>query len=88
LGSEIRKPKVLLCYDYHNGIIDEEEDIIFATVLELFCIGTISLPETIQSTKTTNVGIKDIYVKTNISEQGFESKAQRRRNLTIDMSQK
>jgi hypothetical protein len=31
LGCEVRRPKVLLCYDYQNGIIDEEEDIIFAT---------------------------------------------------------
>jgi len=27
---------------YQNGIIDEEEDIIFATKPKLFCIGTIS----------------------------------------------
>jgi hypothetical protein len=24
LGGEVRKPKVLLCYDYHNGITDKE----------------------------------------------------------------
>ncbi len=24
LGSEVRRPKVLLCYNYQNGIIDEE----------------------------------------------------------------
>ncbi len=36
LGGEVRKPKVLLCYDYQNGIIDEEEDIMFVTKLELF----------------------------------------------------
>jgi hypothetical protein len=30
LGSEVRTPKVLLCYDYQNDITDEE-DIIFAT---------------------------------------------------------
>ncbi len=66
LGSEIRRPKVLLCYNYQNGIIDEEEDIIFATELKLFSIKTIILPETIQSMKTTNVGIMDINVKTSI----------------------
>jgi hypothetical protein len=32
LGSEVSRPKMLLCYDYQNGIIDEE-DIIFATEL-------------------------------------------------------
>jgi hypothetical protein len=31
LGSEVRRPKMFMCYDYQNGIIDEEEDIIFAT---------------------------------------------------------
>jgi len=31
LGGEKRKPKVLLCYDFQNGITNEEEDIIFAT---------------------------------------------------------
>ncbi len=43
LGGEARRPKVLLCYNYQNGIIDEEEDIIFITKLELFSIVTISL---------------------------------------------
>jgi len=31
LGGEVRKPKMLLCYNYQNDIIDEKEDIIFAT---------------------------------------------------------
>ncbi len=68
LGNEIRRPKVLLCYNYQNGITDEEEDIIFVIEPKLFSIGTISLPETIQSMKTTNVGIMDTYVKTSISK--------------------
>jgi hypothetical protein len=29
LGSEVRRLEMLLCYDYQNGTIDEEEDIIF-----------------------------------------------------------
>jgi hypothetical protein len=29
LGGEIRGPKMLVCYDYQNGITYEEEDIIF-----------------------------------------------------------
>jgi hypothetical protein len=59
---------VLLCYDYRNGITDEEEDIIFAIELELFSIGTISLPETIHSMKTTDVEIMDTNMKTTILE--------------------
>ncbi len=68
LGTEVRKQKMLLCYDYKNGITYEEENIIFALELELFSIGTISLLETIQSMKTTDVGIMDTNVKTSISK--------------------
>jgi hypothetical protein len=70
LGGEARRPKVLLCYDYQNGITNEEEDIIFAIKLKLFPIGTINLFKTIQYVKTTYVEIMDIDVKTNILEQG------------------
>jgi hypothetical protein len=31
LGAEVKWLQVLLCYDYQNGIINEEEDIIFVT---------------------------------------------------------
>ncbi len=31
LGAKVKRPKMLLHYDYHNGIIDEKGDIIFAT---------------------------------------------------------
>jgi len=58
---------VLLCYNYHNGIIEEEKDIIFTIELKLFSIGTINLHETIQYVKTIDVGIMDINVKTSIS---------------------
>jgi hypothetical protein len=68
LGSEVRRPKVLLCYDYHNGITDEEENIIFVTELTLFSIGTINLSKIIQSMKTIDVGIMDTDVKTSISK--------------------
>jgi hypothetical protein len=56
---------MLLCYNYQNGIIDEEEAIIFTIKPQLFSIGTISLLETIQFVKTTDV-------KTIILEQEFE----------------
>jgi hypothetical protein len=46
--GEVKRPKMLLCYDYQNGITNEEEDIIFAIEPELFSIGTINLSETIQ----------------------------------------
>ncbi len=62
---------MLLCYNYQNGITDEEEDIIFATKPKLFSIGIINLPETIQFVKTTNVEIMATNVQTSISEQVF-----------------
>jgi hypothetical protein len=71
LGSEVRIPKVLLCYKYQNGMIDEE-DIIFAIELQLFSIGTINLLETIQYVKITDVEIMDTNVKTIILEQELE----------------
>jgi hypothetical protein len=57
-----------MCYDYQNGITNEE-DIIFAPKLKLFSIGTINLPKTIQYVKTTYVEIMDIDVKTSISKK-------------------
>jgi hypothetical protein len=59
---------MLLCYDYQNGITNEEEDIIFTTKPKLFSIGIISLLETIQFVKTAYVKIMDIDVKTSSSE--------------------
>jgi hypothetical protein len=35
---------ILVCYDFHSRISDEEEDVMFATELDLFSIGTIELP--------------------------------------------
>ncbi len=69
LGSEVRRPKVLICYNYQNDITNEE-DIIIVIEPKLFSIRTINLLKTIQSMKTTNVGIMDTNVKTNISEHG------------------
>ncbi len=60
---------MLLCYDCQNGIIDEEEHIIFATVPKLF---SISLPKIIQFMKTIDVEIMDIEVKITISKQELE----------------
>jgi len=67
LGGEVRRPKVLLCYNYQNGIIDEK-DIMFVIEPELFLIGTISLLKIIQYVETTNVEIMDTSDKTSNSE--------------------
>jgi len=57
-----------LCYNYQNGITDEEENIIFVIKPNLFSIGTTNLLETIQSMKTKYVRVMDIDVKTSISK--------------------
>jgi hypothetical protein len=31
LGAPTKHPKVLVCYDFHLKIFDEEEDLMFAT---------------------------------------------------------
>ncbi len=67
MGGEVRRPKVLLCYNYQNGIIDEE-DIMFVIELELFLIGMIRLPEIIQFVEITNVEVMDTSDKTSNSE--------------------
>jgi hypothetical protein len=68
LGGEVRRLEMLLCYNYQNGIIDVEKNIIFVTKLELFSIRIINLLETIQSVKTTDVEIMDANVKNSILE--------------------
>jgi hypothetical protein len=71
-GSEIRRLKVSLCYDYRNGITNEEEVIIFIIEPKKNSIGIINLPKIMQSMKTIDVKIMDTNVKTNILEHGFK----------------
>jgi hypothetical protein len=80
LGNEVRRPKVLLCYNYQNGITDEEEDIILTIELELFSIGTISLPNTIQSMKTIDAKPSNSKLKSRYKY------GDNRRQLAIDMN--
>ncbi len=68
MGGEVRRPKVLLCDDYQNGIIDEEKDIMFVIEPKFFLIGTISLLEIIQSVETTYMEVMDTSGKTNNSK--------------------
>jgi hypothetical protein len=48
LGGEVKRPKLLLCYNSQNGIIDEVKDIIFTIEPKLFSIKIVNLLETIQ----------------------------------------
>ncbi len=44
LGINLKRPKVLLCFDYQNGITNEEKEMMFTSEPELFSIDTINLP--------------------------------------------
>ncbi len=44
LGIETKKANILICYDFHYGISDDEEDVMFATKLDMHSIGTITIP--------------------------------------------
>jgi hypothetical protein len=67
---------VKVAHDWGNNIVTIQGNgtiqKIFVIEPKLFSIRTISLPETIQFMKTTDVGIMDTNVKSNISKQGFE----------------
>lgn len=43
LSSKLKRLEILLCFDYQNGITNEEEDLMFVSEL-LFSISTINLP--------------------------------------------
>jgi hypothetical protein len=43
-NGNVKRPKVLLCFYYKNGITNEEEYLMFINELELFFVGTINLP--------------------------------------------
>ncbi len=42
LRTPTKHPKVLICYDFHSGIFDKEEDLMFVNKPRLFLIRTIS----------------------------------------------
>jgi hypothetical protein len=60
MGSNVKKPKMLLCNGFQNGITNEKEDVMFVTKLELFSIGTISLPEGVVPLYIINTTIDSI----------------------------
>ncbi len=74
---------MLLCYYYHNGIIDEEKNIICVIKPKLFSIGTISLLEIIQYVKTTcgyhGYRSEDQYFKANLKYKAQKKKIIRNR---------
>jgi hypothetical protein len=53
LGVQTKRPKILNCYDFHCRIYDDEEDVMFAMELDMFSIGTITIPTHIEPIPTT-----------------------------------
>jgi hypothetical protein len=53
LRAPIKHLEVLVCYDFHFGISDKEKDLMFATYLGLFSIGTITRYPYINMVKST-----------------------------------
>jgi len=43
LGVQTKRLEVLVCYDFHFGILNEKKDVMFATKLNLFSIGIIAI---------------------------------------------
>jgi len=60
LGTKTRKPQVLIFYNLLEGLIDDEEDLIFEIELKLFLISTIVIPKEIVS--LLSIGILDIKI--------------------------
>jgi hypothetical protein len=48
LGAQTKRLKVLVRYDFHYRISNGKEDVMFATRLDLFSIGTIKIPTHIE----------------------------------------
>lgn len=44
LGINVKIPKILLCFDYQNGVTNKEENIMFQCELELFLLLTSIYP--------------------------------------------
>jgi hypothetical protein len=63
LGVQTKRPKVLICYDFHFRIYDEKKEMIFTTKLNMFSIGTIAVPTHTQPipkpTCIPNIGITE-----------------------------
>jgi len=75
LDNNIKHPKVLFCYDFVNEIIDEEEDMLLATKLYLFTIGTITLLKPKKLVKVVVDAKINIDAKTNIgAKTGIDPK--------------
>jgi hypothetical protein len=51
LGAPTKRLEILVCYDFHFGIFDEEKDLMFDIELGVFSIGTIVVPTSVWSNR-------------------------------------
>ncbi len=49
LGEPTKRPEMLVCYDFHSRMFNEEEDLMFVTEMGTFSIGTIYILTPIRS---------------------------------------
>jgi hypothetical protein len=92
LDSNIKRPKVLLCYDFINGVTNEEEDMLLVAKLDLFTIGTINLLKlkvlVVMCDAKTNIDAKiDTNAKIDINEK-TSTDAKIDTNVEIDTNTK
>jgi hypothetical protein len=86
LDNNIKRLKVLFCYDFVNEIIDEEENVLLATKLYLFTIGTITLLEPKNLVKVVVDAKTSIGAKTSINPKtSIDAKIDTNTKIGIDM---
>jgi hypothetical protein len=86
LGTNVKQLK-MLCYNYQNGITNEEKNIIFATKLIFFSIGTINLQNTFQSIDTTKSNHKGTKAQNHCANMSSTKFISIKGKIQIDMSQ-
>jgi hypothetical protein len=55
LGAPTKRLEVLVCYDFHFGISNEEEDLMFVIELGLLSIGSIVVPTLVKLEQHVNL---------------------------------
>jgi hypothetical protein len=60
MGAKTKRPQILVCNELLEGLIDEEEDLIFETDPKLFSINTITILE--ETIFLLNIGVSKIII--------------------------
>jgi len=84
LSVQTKRLEFLMCYDFHYGIFDEKEDVMFAIKLDLFSIRTITIPIRIKPNSKT-MYILDLNITKPVPKQPIELICVLIINLTIPL---